>query len=155
MRISTLRKVVKHQISINNFVRTKIAKLRSPNYDEYVKISPDLHPETYNCLQGVKSTIGNYLKKGNYEVTFDSVYKEPQKVLMNLYLKEHPISRMIYNFFEMAHDKPIKLNKEDIFINLNPSNKDEAVPPARKVFDAILGIFKSYDELLNKNLKKG
>lgn len=154
MRISTLRKVIKQKTVANDYIRMKVANIRKSNYDEYVKISDDLSAEAKDYLQGVKSTLGNFLKKGNYEVTFKPVYKEPQKISMNLYLKEHPILRMIYDFWGMVHDKPVKLNKEEIFININPKAKDEAVSPARKIFNAILDVFQTYDELLNNNLKK-
>lgn len=154
MRISTLRKIVQYKSAVKDCVQVKIANLRKPNYDEYVKISKQLNPETYDYLQGIKSVLGNFLKKGNYEATFDPVYKQPQNVKMNIYAKEHPILSAVYKFFEMVPDQPVKLNKEDIFIKINPNAPENGVPPAKKVFNAVVDVLKSCDEQLNPNLKK-
>lgn len=154
MRISTIGKLVQCKTAVKDYVQVKIANLRKPNYDKYVKISERLHPETYDYLQGIKSVLGNFLKKGNYEATFEPVHKQPQKVSMNLFAKEHPALTALYDFFEMAHDKPIKLNKEDIFIKINPEIGEDGIQPAKKIFKAVADVLKSYDEMLNQNLKK-
>lgn len=154
MRISTLRKIVKHKAVIKNYVPVKIANLRKSNYDEYVKISDGITPETKSYLNGIKPILGKFLKKGNYQATFEPVYNQPQKVGMNLYIKENPVLGMFYDFFEMVHDKPVKLNKETIFIKIKPSEKSQDIPISRRIFNAISDVLKSYDELLNTNLKK-
>lgn len=155
MRISALRKIVKHKAIIRDYVHTKIANLRNPNYDEYVKISSNLPSETFDYLQNVKPLVGKFLKKGNYEVTFEPVYKQPEKVSMNLYLKEHPFLKVLYNTFEMVHDKPLRLNDKDVFININQKGKNDTKTLFNSILDSINKVLSSYDLLLNKNLHKG
>lgn len=123
------------------------------NYDEYVKISPYMDKQTFSYIDSLKSTIGNYAKHNNLFVTFEKADNGPQMVKIDVFAKEHPILARFYDFMEMVHDEPLKLNTKDIFVKVNPEDKNEVIAPSRKIFAAISDVMHYLDTTLNPNLK--
>ena len=90
------------------------------DYNKYVKISRNLDKDTFEYVNGIKETLGKYAKRKNIEVTIDPVKKEPSKVSINIFSRENPVMEKIYDFLELIHDEPVKINEKPVIVTINP-----------------------------------
>lgn len=154
MPISTMNYITRAKSVIRNFAFLPHKTSVKPDYDNYVKISDELQQDVFTYIDSLKSTIGNYAKHNNIEVHFKKVAQDPQEVSIDVFAKENPIKKKMFDLLEMAHEEPVKLNKKNMLVKINPNDIDEVVAPSRKVFTVISNIVKSINESFNPNLKK-
>lgn len=153
MPILPFKKFSAIKTAIRNLPYAAGKESRSRNYDGYVKISEHFDKDTFEYLEGLKSTIGNYAKHNRLEVTMSKPLNGSKEVQIDVFAKEHPVLAKFYDLMEMAHDTPLKLNEEKILIKVNPHDKDEVIAPSRKIFAAISETVKNIEKMLNQNLK--
>lgn len=156
MSISDLKKIVVAKSVIRNYAGEVMSKFQKSsygvNYDKYVKISPKLDSDTFEYVSSLKSTIGNYARYNNLEIQINPVKNQPKSVNIDVFAKDNPIANKILDVLEIVPDDSSRLNKTDLIVKINPEDKDELIPPSRKIFAAISDTMKLVNETLNKNL---
>ena len=156
MSISDLKKIVVVKSVIRNYTGEVMSKFQKSsygvNYDKYVKISPKLDSDTFEYVSSLKSTIGNYARHNNLEIRLNSVKGKPKTVKIDVFAKDNPIVNKIFDILEIAPEDPCRLNKNEIIVKVNPEDKEELIPPSRKIFAAISETMRQVNKTLNKNL---
>lgn len=152
--ISKLRKFAAVNSTFTRLMSSLSPKQPTVDYNKYVKISRNLDKDTFEYVNGIKETLGKYAKRKNIEVTIDPVKKEPSKVSINIFSRENPVMEKIYDFLELIHDEPVKINEKPVIVTINPQDKTEALPPSHRILRAVRNRIKELDSYLNGNLKK-
>ena len=127
--ISKLRKFAAVNSTFTRLMSSLSPKQPTVDYNKYVKISRNLDKDTFEYVNGIKETLGKYAKRKNIEVTIDPVKKEPSKVSINIFSRENPVMENIYDFLELIHDEPVKINEKPMIVTINQQDKTEALPP--------------------------
>ena len=135
--ISKLRKFAAVNSTFTRLMSSLSPKQPTVDYNKYVKISRNLDKDTFEYVNGIKETLGKYAKRKNIEVTIDPVKKEPSKVSINIFSRENPVMEKIYDFLELIHDEPVKINEKPVIVTINPQDKTEALPPSHRILRAV------------------
>ncbi len=152
--ISKLRKFAAVNSTFTRLMSSLSPKQPTVDYNKYVKISRNLDKDTFEYVNGIKETLGKYAKRKNIAATIDFVKKEPSKVSINIFSRENPVMEKIYDFLELIHDEPVKINEKPVIVTINPQDKTEALPPSHRILRAVRNTIKELDSYLNGNLKK-
>ena len=113
------------------------------DYSKYVRISINFDKDTFEYLNSIKSTLGNYAKHNNLLVVFKQLENNPSNIGLEVYKREGKFWTAFYNVLDMIHNPPVKLHKKDLIIRLNTEDKDKYVATTRKIYDTVDRVFKN------------
>ena len=139
-----------------SFVDRKAANPRY--YNKYVRISSSLDnkkmsKDTYEYLTGLKSTIGNYARHNNLKIVLSPADVSPKHVKIDMFMRRDKLEEKFFEVMDLPAPSPVKINKYEHIVWVDPSDKEELIPPSRKVFQVISDIYKDFNKRFNKNLK--
>ncbi len=139
-----------------SFVDRKAANPRY--YNKYVRISSSLDnkkmsKDTYEYLTGLKSTIGNYARHNNLKIVLSPADVSPKHVKIDMFMRRDKLEEKFFEVMDLPAPSPVKINKYEHIVWVDPSDKEELIPPSRKVFQVISDMYNDFNKRFNKNLK--
>lgn len=126
-----------------DITKTFSKNYQKPDYSKYIDISKTFDKDTFEYLDSIKSSLGNYAKHNNLLVVFKEVENNSANIKLEVFKREGKFWTAFYNVLDMIHNPPVKLHKRDLIIRLNTEDKDKYVATTRKIYDTVDRVFKN------------